>query len=58
MLIVNCFIYRPNPYRAVNTFQLDYKNQSIYDVTGTSRCFLSDKYNTYQYNVRAELTVV
>jgi hypothetical protein len=29
---------RPSSYRAVNTFQLGYKNQSIYDGSGTSRC--------------------
>jgi hypothetical protein len=27
------------PYRAVNTFHLGYKNQSVYAVSGTSRCF-------------------
>ena len=35
---------KPNPYRAVNTFHLGYKNQSVYAVSGTSRCLLSDKY--------------
>jgi hypothetical protein len=38
---------RHSPYRAVNTFQLDYKNQSIYDVSGTSR-YLSDKCKTHK----------
>jgi hypothetical protein len=36
----------PNPYRAVNTFHLGYKYQSVYGVSGTSRCFFSDKYET------------
>jgi hypothetical protein len=27
---------RPSPYRAVNTFHLGYKNQSVYAVSGTS----------------------
>ena len=27
---VKCFIYRPSSYRAVNTFYLDCKNQSLY----------------------------
>ena len=26
-------------YRAENSFHLGYKNQSFYDVSGTSRCF-------------------
>ena len=30
---------------AVNTFHLGYKDQSVYDVSGTSRCLFSDKYN-------------
>ena len=29
---------RPSLYRAVNTFHLGYKNQSVYAVSGTSRC--------------------
>jgi len=41
------FISRPSPYRAVNTFHLGYKNQSIYAVSGTSRCLFSDKYKTW-----------
>ena len=39
------FIYRRSPYRAVNTFHLGYKNQSVYAVSGTSRCLFSDKYS-------------
>ena len=41
----------PSSYRAVNTFQLGYKNQSVYAVSGTSRCLLSDKYKTHKYSV-------
>ena len=37
---------RPSPYRAVNTLRLSYKNQSVYAVSGTSRCLFSDKYKT------------
>jgi len=37
---------RPSPYCAVNTFHLGYKNQPVYDVSGTSRCLFSDKYKT------------
>jgi len=40
----NCLILRPSSYRAVKTFQLGYKNQSVYDVSGTSRCWFRDKY--------------
>jgi len=32
------FIQSPSPYRAVNTFHLGYKNQSVYALSGTSRC--------------------
>ena len=40
-----------SPYRAVNTFHLGYKNQSVYAVSDTSRCFFSDKYKTHKYSV-------
>jgi hypothetical protein len=35
-----------SPYRAVNTFHLGYKNQSVFYVSGTSRCLFSDKHKT------------
>ena len=35
---------RPGSYRTVNTFHLGYKNQSIYAVSGTSRCLFWDKH--------------
>jgi len=35
--------------RAVNTFHLDYKNQSVYTVSCTSRCLFLDKYKTHKY---------
>jgi len=44
-------IQSPSPYRAVNIFHLGFKNQSVYDVSGTSRCFFSDKYKTHKYSV-------
>jgi len=42
---------KAQPYRAVNTFHLGYKNQSVYDVSGTSRCLFTDKYITLKYSV-------
>jgi len=38
-------------YRAVNTFHLGCKNQSVYAVSGTSRCLFSDKFKTHKYIV-------
>ena len=32
-------------------FNLGYKNQSVYAVSGTSRCLFSDKYKTHIYSV-------
>jgi uncharacterized RmlC-like cupin family protein len=46
---------RPSPYRAVNTFHLSYKNQSVYAVSGTSRCLFSDKYKTHKYSTSADI---
>ena len=50
-LTADRFIHSPSPYRAVNTFHLGYKNQSVYAVSGTSRCLFSDKYKTHKYCV-------
>ena len=41
----------PSLYRAVDTFHLGYKNQSVYAVSGTSSCLFSDKYKTHKYSV-------
>ena len=42
------YLKTPNPYRAVNTFNLDYKNQLVYAVSGTSRCLFWYKYKTHR----------
>jgi hypothetical protein len=42
--IINLKLFKIfSPYRAVNTHCLGYKNQSVYAVSGTSRCLFSDK---------------
>jgi len=35
-------------YRTVNTFNLGYKNQSVYVVCSRSRCLFSDRYKTHK----------
>ena len=40
---------KTHSYRAVNTFHIGYKNQSVYAVSGTSRCLFSDKYSRLLY---------
>ena len=37
--------------RSKHFFHIGYKNQSVYAVNGTSRCFFSDKYKTHKYSV-------
>jgi len=44
-------VFVVGPYCAVNAFNLGYKNQSVYTVSGTSRCLFSDKYKTQKYSV-------
>ena len=48
----SCLWVKPeSPYRAVNTFHMGYKNQSVYAVSGTSRFLFSEKYKTHKYSV-------
>ena len=44
-------LFKARLYRAVNTFHLGYKNQSVYAVSGASRCLFSDKNKTQKYSV-------
>jgi hypothetical protein len=37
-------------YRAINTFHIGYKNQSICAVSGIRHCLFSDKYKTHKYS--------
>jgi hypothetical protein len=48
-------IERPSPYRAVNTFHLGYKNQSVYAVSDISRCLFSDKYQPFKDEAQTAL---
>jgi hypothetical protein len=42
---------KAQPYGAVNTFHLGYKTETVYAVSATSRCLLSDKQKTHKYSV-------
>jgi len=45
------FFIRPSSDHALKKFHLANKNQSVYGVSGTSRCYFSDKYKTHQCTV-------
>jgi len=46
----SCFIWRPNSYRAVNTFHLGYKDRSV-KCCMEQKSLFSDKYKTRKYSV-------
>jgi hypothetical protein len=45
---------KTQPYRAVNTLRLGYKNQSVNAVWGSNRYFFPDPHKTQKYTVWAE----
>jgi hypothetical protein len=51
-----CFIYGISPYRAVNTLQHSYKNQSVNDILSRSCCLFRGPYKTLNAT-RAPCTV-
>ena len=55
LIIVPLTLYRwaqtvlfKDPVRTAHTFHLGYKNQSVYGLSGTSRCLFWDKYKTHK----------
>jgi hypothetical protein len=56
---VDRFIYRPSPYRAVNTLPLGYKNQSVDSVSGNmiKRWFFFEIHKTLFWNKTTSVNV-